>query len=569
VPPRLIGTDSANPRLPQVVIDASIGTTHHDVAPGDALADAKAYTDQAIADVTVGAVDFADNTETLAGTATTKAVTPAGLDAAVYDTEPINAARWGFTRAAVIAALDAAEARGKGTVVYFPAGTYELGTGLSLSGYSVQIRGDGAGGTTTTPSGTVFKASTQTGPVLDFTGWQQPQNFQGRTIQGGFHVIGSGVADATKANAGIRLASISSVTFSDISIRNTGGPCLEGVSSPGNAVYLCDFERITLNTPVSAKANDVAWMTMNEPNGTRFRSFGLRSTIAAGDVGISGAVILQGNATFSPHDNLFDGWWIEALHVPTNGTVFHFAANATVVNNFQFFDTSKEAGATGTSHFRFAPPTVNDFGGNLVTGIIPGKDPGVTTSIDMGVDMRQSRNSVYGIKGYKGTNVVLATGVGYTTVDLGGMVSAALDAAVVDNSGQTTNRWYDPYTRTLRTGAQQIEDYSGVGPGTMFKDPANLANGNIWLGNAGASIRTAGVSTYIGADNVLLRNIANNAAPKIYVGPLNTYPSINVGAGAPAVAAAVGSIYLRTDGGAVTSLYVKESGTSTTAWVAK
>lgn len=42
-----------------------------------------------------------------------------------------------------------------------------------------------------------------------------------------------------------------------------------------------------------------------------------------------------------------------------------------------------------------------------------------------------------------------------------------------------------------------------------------------------------------------------------------------VGSGAPAVAAPVGSTYHRTDGGAGTSFYVKESGTGTTGWVGK
>lgn len=43
------------------------------------------------------------------------------------------------------------------------------------------------------------------------------------------------------------------------------------------------------------------------------------------------------------------------------------------------------------------------------------------------------------------------------------------------------------------------------------------------------------------------------------------------GAGSPAgvVTAPVGSLYLRTDGGANTTLYVKESGTGTSGWVAK
>lgn len=36
-----------------------------------------------------------------------------------------------------------------------------------------------------------------------------------------------------------------------------------------------------------------------------------------------------------------------------------------------------------------------------------------------------------------------------------------------------------------------------------------------------------------------------------------------------AVTAPIGSIFLRTDGGASTTLYVKESGTGNTGWVAK
>jgi len=49
------------------------------------------------------------------------------------------------------------------------------------------------------------------------------------------------------------------------------------------------------------------------------------------------------------------------------------------------------------------------------------------------------------------------------------------------------------------------------------------------------------------------------------------YPVRLIGSGTPeaAVAAPVGSEYLRSDGGAGTSLYIKESGTGDTGWVAK
>jgi hypothetical protein len=55
-------------------------------------------------------------------------------------------------------------------------------------------------------------------------------------------------------------------------------------------------------------------------------------------------------------------------------------------------------------------------------------------------------------------------------------------------------------------------------------------------------------------------------------GCVNTAAVIRaVGAGSPegAVTAAVGSTYTRTDGGAGTTLYVKETGTGNTGWVAK
>lgn len=52
---------------------------------------------------------------------------------------------------------------------------------------------------------------------------------------------------------------------------------------------------------------------------------------------------------------------------------------------------------------------------------------------------------------------------------------------------------------------------------------------------------------------------------------LDTGAIIESGAGTPeaAVTAPVGSLFLRTDGGATTTLYVKTSGTGNTGWTAK
>ena len=45
--------------------------------------------------------------------------------------------------------------------------------------------------------------------------------------------------------------------------------------------------------------------------------------------------------------------------------------------------------------------------------------------------------------------------------------------------------------------------------------------------------------------------------------------SIGIGSPESIVSAPVGSLYTRTDGGTNTTLYVKESGTGSTGWVAK
>lgn len=65
------------------------------------------------------------------------------------------------------------------------------------------------------------------------------------------------------------------------------------------------------------------------------------------------------------------------------------------------------------------------------------------------------------------------------------------------------------------------------------------------------------------ADNVLY--LCNGSTYKRLTG------NIYEGEGTPeaAVVAAIGSLYLRTNGGANTTLYVKESGAGNTGWVAK
>lgn len=82
-----------------------------------------------------------------------------------------------------------------------------------------------------------------------------------------------------------------------------------------------------------------------------------------------------------------------------------------------------------------------------------------------------------------------------------------------------------------------------------------------------ASVHASGGNAFSVVDNATI--------PRVWVTRTGTLVlnglSINTGTGTPeaSVTAPVGSLYLRTDGGAGTTFYVKESGTGNTGWVAK
>jgi hypothetical protein len=133
--------------------------------------------------------------------------------------------------------------------------------------------------------------------------------------------------------------------------------------------------------------------------------------------------------------------------------------------------------------------------------------------------------------------------------------------------GGTTNA----FPAIKRNGAAidfRLADDSGFCNITASNVNANL---NMSVSAGGAYIISSRGFIGAAADGVwnLYDSTTANFA-KLHFGP-TTKPAVCQGAGTPegAVTAPVGSIFMRSDGGAGTSFYVKESGTGNTGWVAK
>lgn len=85
------------------------------------------------------------------------------------------------------------------------------------------------------------------------------------------------------------------------------------------------------------------------------------------------------------------------------------------------------------------------------------------------------------------------------------------------------------------------------------------------LENIGESINNLANENIRSGASISWQKIDFNNSPFVR----NDYIKIGLGDPENVLIAPIGSIYLRTDGGAGTTFYVKESGTGNTGWVAK
>jgi len=130
-----------------------------------------------------------------------------------------------------------------------------------------------------------------------------------------------------------------------------------------------------------------------------------------------------------------------------------------------------------------------------------------------------------------------------------------------------------PADEDLESGRDVIADGNVWVGGTAVRLQA-LASGQIQLATVSGGTLSKLLLGQTNANGVLLKQSA--AASQLRLGDDSDFCSFQTlyqrfGAGSPegVVTAPVGCLYSRTDGGAGTSLYVKESGTGNTGWVAK
>lgn len=165
--------------------------------------------------------------------------------------------------------------------------------------------------------------------------------------------------------------------------------------------------------------------------------------------------------------------------------------------------------------------------------------------------------------------------------------------AVVGNNTGATNSigFFDTNGPYLRRGGNGILECNsgpaGTGgfSGAIYTDEFRIAGGGakIRLTTNGCEIASdrqvlfSSTSSSLGAKDA---GVARDAVNRVRISngstgygqlALQSNVIILAGSGDPnsVVTASVGSLYLRTDGGAGTTLYVKESGTGNTGWAAK
>lgn len=209
----------------------------------------------------------------------------------------------------------------------------------------------------------------------------------------------------------------------------------------------------------------------------------------------------------------------------------------------------------------------------------------ITTAIGIQIGVIDSAQSLsYGYNAL--SNIGINTNAFYASNESGASWKNILNApgcVLIDSYGNYSAfnsffwggvpTWSIGRANTLNSGTE----FNHRGTGALYLNCAEA--GAIQFGISNAAVWEINSNGHLGPVNNNVKNIGDpNARVANYFGYLinlgtTSTNGVNIlsGAGSPnsSVTANVGSLFLRNDGGAGTTLYVKESGTGNTGWVAK
>ena len=225
-----------------------------------------------------------------------------------------------------------------------------------------------------------------------------------------------------------------------------------------------------------------------------------------------------------------------------------------VANRYHFGIITK---GTGVDHNKFILNDTWDFVGGI------------------GGDLSLSSGGNYVILGL-GTNTVVETTVGSNRIINMGTAQMSGGWKFENPASASTVPIMVRRAATQLVNMFEVQDASGnvqwrFGPNGGLKTDANLAGDvPLWIANDTFSVPTTIIRSAKGY-GVNLADAPNQTHLNLTGGTGTSQAFIKAGANTPegAFTAPVGSLYLRTNGGAGTTLYVKETGAGNTGWVAK
>lgn len=405
-------------------------------------------------------------------------------------------------------------------------------------------------------------------------------NWINQAVASGGGTLGSGNVNMTVANASStgttanRLTKLTgapstAVITATTDTENAVGICTSGCGTTGSATIAilgqvnCDFDNattagnyVTISAITAGKCHDAgsSFPTTSAAYGRVLTTNGASGTFAIELMTPDIAFQNAGNGKSKPGGSNLDYQYNGTGNVFSGGRLKQENTNIVSVNGglntAQTFKVYKTDNGSGQSQWM----QMADNGSNAFE---------ILSSAAGGASVQ---NMILRVAG-GGNGALLGTGAFQPFSDRG------LDL------GGSSNRWNQAFLFTVIINGGDITYTSGPqlanggGGWLQLKDPANSALlTRLSMGDPGAtgvSLTKPASSTYFE-----MRNGDNSGYVQVVTLRYcfsGTTVCDHAGSGSPegTVTASVGSTYHRTDGGAVTSFYVKESGSGNTGWVAK